>query len=241
MPDNMTVDTEKNLALEAAQQQTKEIIDRLIAVPLVYELRSRLTHSPGWARYHIGTTHSEDVLHEAILFAVYDGIDDPTDLVGIALKSLGHDIALTEDPDDPEFIPALPGHEIRSADFMRKKMREAGYEEKRITVIAESIEDTLVAPGPGGILVQRTARHGLGRYLLDADLSNLGRGDFSQKSELVYEELRALGIPLEKRTFLQGTLGLISSHQWQTNAGGILRQPQQDKNIANLKATLRVR
>lgn len=237
----MAIETNRDLALEVAEQQTNQIIERLILVPLVSVLRQRLKHSPSWARYHIGTTHSEDVLHEAILFAVYDGVNDPTDLVDIALESLGHDIALTLDPDDPDFVPALPGHEIIGANFMRKKMKKHGYPEDRINVVAQSIEDTQLLPNNDGVLVQKRARHRLGRYPLDGDLSNLGREDFFEKSKLVYEELRLTGVNIERRVFDQGALDLLSSHIWQSKPARILRQPQQYKNIVDLQARLSAR
>src|SRR3989338_7349536 len=95
-----SLELEASLRLEAAKQKAEQEIERIGNIPLVQELKERLTHSADWSKDHKGTEQSEDGVEEAILYAVYDGVEDDEELEDIAFASLGHDIALTIDPDD---------------------------------------------------------------------------------------------------------------------------------------------
>ncbi|RMG39946.1 MAG: hypothetical protein D6719_12240, partial [Candidatus Dadabacteria bacterium] len=70
----------------------------------------------------------------------------------------------------------------------------------------------------------------LSKYLLDGDLSNLGREDFFDKLELVRLERN-----IERDGFYKSTLGFVTRHRWQTKVAELLRGPTKAKNIAKLK------
>ena len=67
-----------------------------------------------------------------------------------------------------------------------------------------------------------------------ADISNIGREDFFEKSELLRKEEGA-----GEEIFLQKTFELLNSHQWLTPAARRLRHDKKQENIRALAHRLR--
>lgn len=216
------------------QNQAKEFVLKFNSQPIAQEAYQRWHASePKWARYHV-FEHTEDVLHEALFFAIADGITDERSLELIGIMATYHDIGMTMEPSNPDNL--RQDHEARGAALVKEIMtRDGSYTEEEIKIVTESIEDTKILM-VNGVLIQQKARHKLGAYLLDADVSNLGRDDFSQKSELEFAELQlVLKNPPDRPQFNQNTLRLIKNHKWQTPAAIKYRSRLQEENITSLE------
>lgn len=219
------------------ESRASQVVGRLKEKPIIGDTLAMLRKElPKNLRYH-GVVegekpHAEDVVDDAILFAVKDGIEDEHFLELLGITATFHDAG---------FIDQYPANEKFGAQRAAQAAREAGYAEEDIKMVVESIEDTQVDM-IDGVLKQRVARNQLGKYLLDADVGNLGRTDFRHKSDLLFEEVQGQSPDrvIDKDKFLQTAYNFIKSHQWQTLAAFNLRQAQQELNVQALKEELTV-
>ncbi|MFM1848362.1 MAG: hypothetical protein RL417_1836, partial [Pseudomonadota bacterium] len=111
------------------------------------------------------------------------------------------------------------------------EMEREGFPLEQIAAVERMVLDTRLVSTGGGR--RQIATTGLSRYLLDADLSNFGRADFFEKSEL-----QRLELGIDRERFLRRTFALISTHSWQTDAARRLRQPTKEENIRKLSSIL---
>ncbi len=190
--------------------------------PLVQGALKRLQHElPADLTYH-SYEHTLDVLHDAALYALEDGLaKDQLELVAIAAAF--HDLG---------FIRGRKENEMWASEFARHAMLEyGGYPEEKIQLVERMILDTrLVLTGAGP---RQLVTHPLSAYLLDADMSNLGRSDFFEKGEAYRQEL---GMP--KDDFLRLALQILRAHQWHTPAARRLRQDGKVENVKRLQLLL---
>ncbi len=166
--------------------------------------------------------HTEDVLSEVVRFALIDGLSDrEIELLGIAAAF--HDIG---------FLTSRVCNEGIGAQEARTAMTGSGaYTEDEITLVSQMILDTALLQTPNG--PQRACSTPLSSYLLDADLSTLGRDDFFSKGELLRQEFGQ-----DQDSFRQSSLVLLNSHTWLTEAARSLRQAKKDENVAALREML---
>lgn len=82
----------------------------------------------------------------------------------------------------------------------------------------------------------------LAQLLADADVSNFGREDYSEKSERVFEELVGMGkaqdTPEARVGFKKFGVNMLKTHKWNTEAARRLRDEQKAKNLAKLEQSL---
>lgn len=202
--------------------KVQETIERLATHPIFIEARQILDNQPPWVSYH-KRAHSEDVLRESLIFAVEDGIENDEDLELVALISITHDIGIP-------LGKVLKGHEAVGAAWVGNKMRESGYSEDKIKIVTDTIEDSQIRMVDGR-LVQGKARHELGKYPLDGDLSNLGRDDFQQNMDPVFVERKAQEPGITTEQCLVDTYNLISNHEWQSESAKSRQSKQEDNKI----------
>ena len=205
----MTIDV---AALEELEKQLRNL-------PLVASILARLkSELPPHLWYHTAA-HTDDVIHEALVFSMLDGVEE-RELELLTIAAAYHDAGFIQQPNDNEGIGAA---------MAARAMSDAGrYESSEIALVTLMIEDTVLRPVAHGIA--QVPRSTLSRYLLDGDVSNLGRPDFSEKAELVRQEL---GVPAD-RAFFEFVLRLMKSHQWYSEPARRLRQKQKEENIAAL-------
>ncbi len=166
--------------------------------------------------------HTEDVLTEAILFGMTDQLAE-RELELLAVAAVYHDLGFIKSPIRNEPI---------GADEAAAAMQAAGtYSEAEISTVRQMILDTMLVDTPSGL--RQIPHTDLSRYLLDADLSNLGRDDFFDKGEL---QRRELGY--DQEIFRQSSFSLLHAHRWLTNAARSLRQQKKEENIRVLKQAM---
>lgn len=200
-----------------------ESLAKLRALPIVAEalklLRDKL---PKHLRYHIAE-HTDDVLKEAITFALADGLSErPLEL--LAIGAAYHDLGFIETEVDNEAIGAR-----LAVEAMR---RFGGYSEREIEIVGQMIHATKV------IVDERGPHHRplnqVSKYLIDADVSNFGRDDFLSKADLVREES---GMK-DRRSFFQSLLKFLENHQWYSDAALRTRSGKKMENVATLQRML---
>ncbi len=169
--------------------------------------------------YH-GPSHTEDVLQEAVRFALIDKLPD-RQIELLAIAAVCHDEGFVQSPVMNEPIGAARARE--------RMTKAGGYSEEEIALVERMILDTaLVDTGNGPRQIPSTD---LSRYLLDADLSNFGRDDFFDKGELQRKELG-----VDQEIFRKNSFALLNNHRWLTKAAMTLRQKKKEHNIALLKS-----
>lgn len=200
------------------EQRFEQELSRLLALPLVAEIFAELERDlPPNLTYH-SAAHTMDVLRETVRFAIRDRVSEREREL-LAIAAAFHDAGFLVQPVDNEIIGA-----DRASAAMR---RAGGFSEEEIEQVRSMILDTkLDVSGEG---VQRPSSP-LAGYLLDADLGNLGRDDFWEKSELYRQELQA---PAEN--FFGTAEALLERHSYHTPAARALRNEQKLLNLEALR------
>lgn len=198
-----------------------QIVAQLRDLPLIKRAFDLLAAKSSAALFYHCIGHSEDVLREAIRFGVEDGLDQHK-LELLAIAAAYHDLG---------FIDAVyENNEIIGARYAEEAMRKVGsYSEDDIQAVRTMILDTEVQFKNETVIQVPTTE--LSRYLCDADLSNLGREDFFEKSEQRYLEL---GSP-DRNLYRRNLIKFLSSHKWHTPAAERLRTEARDDNLQVLK------
>lgn len=202
--------------------KVKELLNAYQQLPIISTIRARLRAELKANLIYHSANHTDDVMHETILFAVVDGLTEK-EMELLAVAAAYHDAG---------FIVCDTQNEPIGAQMAELNMRHFGsYSEKEIELVKRMILDTqLVLKETGNLQI---ASNELSKYLLDGDLSNLGRKDFFQKVELNMAEQR-----LKSDEFLELTRDLLSAHVWLTPAGNALRSAGQFENLKSLNARL---
>ncbi len=190
-------------------------------LPLIAGILNRLrAELPGNLVYH-AYSHSQDVFEEAIRFAVISGLTG-RDIELVAISAAFHDAG---------FITTPVANEPIASELAATEMCIAGYSAAECALVRQMILDTALISTPQG-LVQSPSTP-LSGYLLDADLSNLGRDDFFQKGDLQRQETNG-----NETTFWRAALLLIKAHAWITPVARAMRDTKQRRNIALLEERL---
>ncbi len=211
-PNINIVKTEEEVSLKIEQYKKLPIIAR------AFELLDKL---PKNLIYH-DKAHTEDVLHEAILFGVLDGLNEK-ELERLAVAASWHDVGFIDRPNENEEITVKHFEEyLKNFPFKYRKNNKIKIIDNKIQKTDKGLEIIMLKP--------------ISAYLIDADVSNFGREDFWEKRQQIAEER---GVNWEDKTerlaFLQSTLSFIKNHNWHTEAGKNYRQEQKEKNIIEME------
>lgn len=173
---------------------------------------------PPTLKYHV-PSHSEDVFGEVILFATTDNLK-PREIELLSIGAAYHDTG---------FIEAGKENESIGAQMAVQALKNAGgFSDAEIKAVETMILDTQLRVTDNG--PKQIPSSPLSNYLLDADVSNLGRDDFFEKVELVRQEV---GVP-SKSLFLGGVLKLMKAHTWYSPAAQKLRSAKKEENLQTL-------
>ncbi|MCO6432292.1 MAG: GAF domain-containing protein [Deltaproteobacteria bacterium] len=208
---------------EEVQRQSRLLVTQSIdSLPIIAEILDTLDKRLPKNLYYHSKIHTDDVLREAVLFGLVDGLPS-SHMRLLAVAAAFHDAGFIESPVDNERI---------GANMARAAMeRHGSFSRQEVELVAQMILDTRLVETSGGL--KQVPTTDLSRYLLDADLSNFGREDFFERGELQRKELG-----YDRGLFLRKTFELINNHRWLTNAAIKLRQNQKAENIARLKSMI---
>lgn len=156
--------------------------------------------------------HAEDVLATARQISALEGIAGEDAFV-LETAALLHD-----------YVFAIGGkdNEEKSAEFAMKYLPAIGYSEEQAKKVSGLVLATKVPTKPKSLLEQ---------VICDADVDNLGRDDFIERSEEVRKEA---GVEYGKK-WLRGLIGFLESHRYYTKSAHALRSEGVKANIAKLR------
>ena len=214
-------DTE--IDLENIKKDVSIQIEKFKKLPLIKKVFTLLEDLPKDIKYH-NKKHAEDVLHEAVLFATIDNLNE-AEKENIAVAATMHDMG---------FLFKREHNEKEAVRFIDEGLSKEEFGDLDIESIKKMILDTevkMTEKGPSIIMSYSGSA-----YLLDADVSDFGRTDFKEKSRLIKEELHIdLNDYISELNFLESTLSLMQNQVWHTLAANKLRQKQKLINIKELK------
>lgn len=197
-------------------------VEKFCRIPMIAEILSQLKEGLSSELCFHSYEHTIDVLNEAIYFAHCDGLSSRQQEL-LAIAAAFHDVG---------FLVRRWNNEQLGAQRAREAMKASGgYSSAEINLVEQAILDTKLIQTSHG--PRQFANGELSPYLLDADLSNLGRVDFLERLNL---QSREDGI--EEELSLQKALELIRNHTWHTPAAKALRSSQQIKNTKQLEERL---
>ena len=198
----------------------QRLVAQLSALPVVHTVLTTLQRElPSNLRYH-AASHTSDVFHEVLFFGFADELP-ARELELLAVAAAYHDAGFLEAPTRNEPIAAAMAEAAL--------VKDGSFSAEERALVRQMILDTQLITTESGIAQQPTTR--LSRYLLDADLSNLGRKDFFEKLELQREETGQ-----DRSLFLQRTLEFLNNHRWHTYIASRFREPQKEQNLAQLRS-----
>jgi predicted metal-dependent HD superfamily phosphohydrolase len=187
--------------------------------PVIREILITLKNElPRDLSYH-NQEHTLDVLNEALLFASHDNLPS-RDIELLEVAVAFHDSGFLDAKKDNEDIGAK-----RAVDALKK---DGTYTDEEILLVKKAILDTSVVNN------RQVPTTRISPYLLDADMSNLGRADFFEKGRLLQKEL---GMSSED-DFLKASLEIMNKHEWYSAAAKKLRATGKEANIKALRAKL---
>ena len=188
--------------------------------PLVSETVEGLVADLDPTLHYHSPDHTKDVLRQTLELAEADSLSS-RDLLLLAIAAAFHDAG---------FLVQRPKNEPIGAQMAVDAMAKSGrFSPAEQSLVEQMILDTqLVLEGPAQVSNSR-----LSPWLLDADLANLGRDDFWDKTGLLAEEL-----DVEMSAMLPMTQALMLRHEWQSPAGQRLFGEKKRANFLALKEKL---
>ena len=169
---------------------------------------------PASLNYH-SADHAIEVVNEVMLYAKHDGLNKKNETV-LIIAAAFHDAG---------FLFKRGQNEDLASKLAEMEMQKDGsYSNEEIEEVISCIVSTKI-----GKDFLRTPRSELSKYLMDADLGNLGRTDFLSHNELLIKEME-----FEKNAFLRRSLVLLDKHEWLTKAAKDLREAGKRENRKKL-------
>ena len=174
----------------------------------VYETARQGTPSNAYHNFR----HAEDVLGVARQLSALEGIAGEDAFV-LETAALLHDYV---------FVIGARDNEEQSAKFAMEYLPAIGYSAEQAARVSGLVLATKVPTKPKNLLEQA---------ICDADVDNLGREDFIERSEEVRKEAGAE----YGAKWLKGLIGFLESHRYYTKSAQELRNEGVKANIAKLK------
>lgn len=213
-------------SIPASLNQRKiEIEQQIRRLPCIAAILKRLRYElPADLTYH-NYHHTDEVISEAALFAANDQLPEKEYLL-LGIAAAFHDAG---------FLRSSVDNEVIGARIARTALEQAGgYSESDIRLVERMILDTRMLKTVSGS--RQVATTDLSRYLLDADLGNLGRDDYFEKVDQLRRELRHDLDAFERRAYR-----LLLNHRWHSPAAEALRSHGQAQNIVSLRTRIESR
>ena len=171
---------------------------------------------------------------------LYHNLDHTQDVVN-AVGIIGQHTNLTADEMESAVIAAWlhdvgyengsKNHEQASAQKAKELLESLGATQRKITDVTEAILATRMPQDPKTIVSQ---------VLCDADLFHLSTDSCLEKSGMLRDEWKALGVKdMSNGEWLNSTLDFMESHTYHTTYGQTVLEDRKRKNIKKIKKSLR--
>ena len=173
------------------------------------------------ALYYHGVHHTLDVLKQAERIAGEEKVTNETDLQLLRIASLYHDSG---------FMFAYDDHEEASCKLARKELPAFGISDDEIDWICGMIMATRIPQIP--------LNH-LERIICDADLDYLGRNDFFDISQTLFQELKYNKRINNIQEWNMVQVSFFRQHLYFTKSNKLLRNPLKEKHLKIIEETLK--
>jgi len=210
----------KDLPLSKLIEEAKSHTERIKSQPIISSILGRLKNELPETLYYHNIKHTEEVLYHVVLLALHDQLSE-REIELLAIAAAYHDAGFLQKKEDNESIAA---NMVEEALLHANLNLNIIYNPEEITLIKEMIEDTKILNIQDSP-TRRISNH-LSKYLLDADLENLGSEQFFEKNALIRKESDLHDADLETIS-----LTLLKTHRWLTPAGQKLKEAQRVKNL----------
>ncbi|MBL7828550.1 MAG: HD domain-containing protein [Saprospiraceae bacterium] len=180
---------------------------------IISKLRDELSDK---LHYH-GVHHTLDVLKMAAEIAENEGVGSHN-ITLVKTAALYHDCGFVENKHE--------GHEAVGCRIVRENLPGFGYTATDIETICSMIMATKIPQSPKNILEE---------ILCDADLDYLGRKDFFQIGQTLFEELQAYHLLNDEQAWNRLQVSFLSAHRFHTTTNKLLREPVKLRYLEDLK------
>ncbi|SEK64757.1 HD domain-containing protein [Parapedobacter koreensis] len=164
--------------------------------------------------YH-NAVHTFDVYNAARQIGQQEGLSD-VQLQWLLTAALFHDAG---------FLVNAKAHEVSSCTIAQEVLPGFGYTDADIAMVCRLIMATEIP--------QRPRQH-LEEIICDADLDYLGRDDFFDRSQLLYQEMRHLGTVASRDEYSKIQIAFLDNHQYFTATSKRLRDSKKEENYNKL-------
>lgn len=173
---------------------------------------------PGHLQYHT-IHHTLDVYHCAERIAIAENVSD-ADLKLLLVAAVYHDAGYLDQNND---------HELHSCEIARMWLPQFNYSQADIDTICDIIMATQIPHQP---------KTQLDEIICDADLDYLGRDDFFEIGEQLYEEMLSIGTLRNRVEWNKLQVNFLRAHRYFTATSIALRQALKDKNLKIVESKL---
>ncbi len=165
--------------------------------------------------YHSLEHTRDDVVPAVERLAALEGIEGEP-LMLLLTAAFYHDLGFIEQYND---------HERVSVRIARAMLPQFGYSEAQIEAISGMIMATKLPQSP---------QNHLEKILADADLDNLGRDDFLERSQALRDEFDALDMGVNDEDWYERQLQFLQKHRYFTAAAQQLREANKQQHLKEL-------
>ena len=173
------------------------------------------TELPSSVIYHTAD-HTRNVIAAAEQLARSENIDGEA-LVLLKTAALFHDAG---------FLQQADGHEEISCILARDYLPDLGYSSEQIEHICQIIMATRLPQAP--------VNH-LGEILADADLFYLGKENYAESADKLFQELKKREVVKAEAEWQLMQIEFLASHKYFTNSANILLEETKQKVLQQLK------
>ena len=132
---------------------------------------------------------------------------------------------------DSGFLVQSKGHEILSCDIARQHLPGFQYNVEEVAAICAMIMATKLP---------QTPKNKLEEILCDADLDYLGRDDFYQVGNRLYNEFCTEGIVSGEKEWNRVQLEFLQAHHYFTDTAIKLRKPKKDDHLRQIRSKVEI-
>lgn len=175
---------------------------------------------PAHLKYH-NLGHTLDVCAQSAFIAGQEGVT-------------GHELDLllvAAAYHDSGYLHQRKDHEDISCDIARDSLIKFSYSNADIETICSIIMATKLPQNPNSLLEE---------IICDADMDYLGRDDFFEIGDGLYQEMLHAGVVSDKREWNLLQLVFLQDHHYFTNTSKRNREQKKQENINALKAKLQI-
>lgn len=170
---------------------------------------------PETLHYH-SIRHTKNALKNCEEYLNYYKITG-TDAKLLRLAVLMHDIGFTISADN---------HEAEGVKIAERLMSKHCFSDEEIMLVSRLIMATKIPQHPNNLME---------KIICDVDLDYLGRKDYYEISELLYQEILETSDFMDRFTWNKMQIDFLTKHDYQTEYALKKRQPFKDRRIFELK------